>query len=132
MYELQMLIIKDNSYFNPMANKCMGLRVPTLKASSHGSQVLNSNSLEVNPCNLNYQEHGSWGLPPHTGSQVQHGCLLVNIIWKVRLGALCLRVGPKTRPNSQHKVLIYSLHKITRSHKNHILTCSLRLKRLFN
>ena len=35
--------------------------------TSHGSQVLSPKSHEVNPCNLNRQEHGSWDLPLHTG-----------------------------------------------------------------
>ena len=35
-----------------------------------GPQVLSPKSHEVNPCKLNCWEHGSWGLPLHTGSQV--------------------------------------------------------------
>jgi hypothetical protein len=31
---------------------------------------MDSKSLEVNPCNLNHGEHGSWNLPLHMGSQV--------------------------------------------------------------
>ena len=37
---------------------------------SHGSQVLCSKSLKVNPHNLNRWEHGSWDLSLHTGSPV--------------------------------------------------------------
>jgi hypothetical protein len=37
-----------------------------------GSQVLSPKSLEVNPCNLNCQDHGSWDLPLDMGSQVLH------------------------------------------------------------
>ena len=42
----------------------------TLKDQLYVFQVLSPSSLEVNPCNLIYEEHGSWDLPIRKGSQV--------------------------------------------------------------
>jgi hypothetical protein len=39
-----------------------------LRADSH--RIPSPKSLEVNPCNLNHWEHGSWDFPLHMGSQV--------------------------------------------------------------
>ena len=60
------------------------------------SQVLNPESLEVNLCNLNRWEHGSWDLPLHVGvpspkSQVWHGCLHGNTFWRWGLGVMSSR-----------------------------------------
>ena len=42
----------------------------TLGLGHTGSQVLSPKSVEVNLCNLNHWEHGSWDLPLYTGPVV--------------------------------------------------------------
>ena len=75
-----------------------------VRFTSHGSQVPNPVSLEVNPCIVSCWEHGSWDLPLQTRSRVWNACSHGNTFWR-RSSKLVVRVGSskKTRPNSQHK-----------------------------
>ena len=65
---------------------------------SHGSQVFNTNLLDVNMCNFGCWEGRSWDWPLHTRSQVQvwHGCLHGITLWRLGMGFV-LRVGLSKR-----------------------------------
>ena len=88
--------LTHNSSVSSLMTPLMSCDPPHLRASSH--MVPSPKSLEVNPCNLSYWEHGRADLPLHTRSssaksQVWHGC---NTFWRWVW-------RQKARPNSQHK-----------------------------
>jgi hypothetical protein len=89
--------------------------VHLIRAAAHGSQVTWGQFL----CNLNRWDHGSWGLPLHTKSQVLslksqvwHGCLHDNTFFRGEVWDLCWGFGWAKCYPTLNTSLANSLHII--------------------